>query len=64
MDRGDHRVGFEIKRTSSPRLTRSMRSALWDLRLAELTVIDAGEGSFPMAEKVRAVAAGRLLKDL
>ena len=57
VDRGDHRVGYEIKRTSSPRLTPSMRSALRDLELAELTVIHAGDRSFPMADNVRAVAA-------
>lgn len=64
VDRGDHRIGYEIKRTSSPRVTPSMRSALRDLELAELTVVHAGERSFPMTEKVRAVAAGRLLEDL
>ena len=64
VDRGDHRVGYEIKRTSSLRTTPSMRSALRDLELAELTVIHAGERSFPMTESVRAVAAGRLLEDL
>jgi len=64
VDRGDHRVGYEIKRTSSPRVRPSMRSALRDLELAELTVIHAGDRSFPMAENVRAVAAGRLLEDL
>ncbi len=64
VDRGDHRVGYEIKRTSSPRTTPSMRSALRDLELAELTVIHAGDRSFAMSENVRAVAAGRLLEDL
>ncbi len=64
VDRGDHRVGYEIKRTSSPRVTASMRSAIRELELAELTVIHAGDRSFPMAENVRAVAAGRLLEHL
>ena len=64
VDRGDRRVGYEIKRTSSPKLTSSMRSALHDLELAELAVVHAGDRSFPMAENVRAVAAGRLLEDL
>lgn len=64
VDRGDHRVGFEIKRTSSPRVTPSMRSALRDLELAELTVVHAGDRSFPMAENVRAVAAGQMLEEL
>ena len=41
-----------------------MRSALRDLELAELTVIHAGDHSFPMTENVRAVAAGRLMEEL
>ncbi len=64
VDRGDHHVGYEIKRTSSPRVTQSMRSALRDLELTELTVVHAGERSFQMAENLRAVAAGRLLEDV
>lgn len=64
VDRGDHRVGYEIKRTSSPRVTPAMRSALRDLELAELTVIHAGARSFRMVDNVRALAAGRLLENL
>jgi len=55
------RLGFEFKRTSAPRLTRSMRSAQTDLQLDELTVIHAGSKSFPLAPGVRALAAGQLL---
>lgn len=62
--RGGQRLGFEIKRTSSPRLTPSMRSALSDLKLRRLDVIHAGEETFPMATRVRAVALSRLLDDL
>ncbi|MGB9004694.1 MAG: ATP-binding protein [Candidatus Aminicenantales bacterium] len=62
--RGRLRLGYEIKRTSSPRLTPSMRSALADLKLTRLDVIHAGERTFPLAERVRAVSAYRLLKDV
>lgn len=62
--RGRTRLGFEIKRTSSPRITPSMRSAVSDLGLRRLDAIHAGEQSFPLAGKVRAVAFSRLLKDL
>ncbi len=62
--RGKKRLGFEIKRSSSPRLNPSMRSALSDLRLLSLDVIHAGDETFPMAEKVRAVALTRLLDDV
>lgn len=62
--RGGQRLGFEIKRTSSPRLTPSMRSALSDLKLQRLDVLHAGEETFLMEKRIRAVALSRLLKDL
>jgi uncharacterized protein len=62
--RGRLRLGFEIKRTSSPRLTPSMRNALSDLHLERLDVIHAGEETFPLGDRVRAVALPRLLEDL
>ena len=62
--RGAHRYGFEIKRTDAPRLTPSMRHALNDLRLTRLDVIHAGADTFPIASRVRAIAARRLLLDL
>jgi len=62
--RGRQRLGFEVKRTSAPRLTPSMRSASSDLKLKRLDVIHAGDETFPMADKVRAVALARLLDDL
>ena len=61
---GQRRLGFEVKRTSAPRLTRSMSSVLEDLDLERLDVIHAGERTFPLAAKVRAVAAGELLDRL
>jgi len=60
--RGKTRLGFEFKRTDAPRITPSMRSALSDLRLEALYVIHAGEHSFPMGERIRAVPIGRLLE--
>lgn len=62
--RGNRRLGFEIKRTSSPRLTPSMRSALADLKLQSLDVIHAGEKTFPLDKRVRAVSASRLFVDV
>jgi len=62
--RGRRRLGFEIKRTTTPSITRSMRVATADLRLDELTVVHAGAHSFAMSEGIRAVAATRLLEDL
>lgn len=62
--RGQKRVGFEIKRTSAPRITRSMRSALGDLHLERIDVIHAGEDTYPLGEKVRAVAFTRMHRDI
>lgn len=62
--RGRMRLGFEIKRTAAPELTSSMRSALSDLKLDDLTVLHAGEHSFPMGRNVRAVAFHDLLREV
>ena len=60
--RGNRRLGFEFKRTDAPRMTPSgMRSALSDLHLGVLYVVHAGEHSFSLGEKIRAVPIGRLL---
>jgi predicted AAA+ superfamily ATPase len=64
VTRGARRWGFEIKRTSAPKLTSSMHIALADLKLDRLEVIHAGEHTFPMAERVRAVPLRRIGEDL
>lgn len=61
---GTRRLGFEIKRTTAPVLTPSMRHALSDLRLTRLDVVHAGPETFPLAKSVRAVAAHRLLEEV
>ena len=58
--RGRRRLGFEFKRTVAPRLSRSMRTALEELGLESLRVIHAGENSFPLSERIRAVAISEL----
>lgn len=62
--KGNKMFGFEIKRTSTPRITRSIRSALSDLKLCHLDIIHAGENTFPLDKKVRAVALSRLIEDI
>jgi len=62
--RGSSRLGFELKRTEGPGITPSMRSALSDLRLDRLDVIHAGAESYPLGERIRAVALRRLLDDV
>jgi predicted AAA+ superfamily ATPase len=61
---GRVRFGFEVKRTSSPVVTPSMRSAISDLKLKQLDVIHAGDETFQLDKSVRAVALSRLLKDI
>ena len=62
--RGARRRGFEIKRTVSPSVTPSMRRALADLRLSSLDVIHAGDRTFPLHERIRAVGLSRMLRDI
>lgn len=52
---GGGRLGFDFKRTSSPRTTRSMHSAIEDLGLDRLYVVYPGEERFPLHERVEAL---------
>ena len=61
---GRHNYGFEIKRTTAPRITPSMRSAMENLPLARLDIVHAGSGTYPLGRNIRALAAERLLDDL
>jgi predicted AAA+ superfamily ATPase len=62
--RGRERIGFEIKRTDSPKMTQSMRIALDDLKLRRLYVVHAGRHNFDIDRNVRCVAASSLLDEL
>ena len=62
--RGRKRIGIEVKRTTAPKVTPSIRSALRDLGLAEVIVVHAGRESHPPGANVRGVVAGRLDRDL
>ena len=64
ITRGTKRVGIEIKRTTAPKVTRSIKTAMADLHLAEAIVVHAGKESYRLAERVRAVAAHRLEAEL
>jgi len=61
--RGQKRLGFEIKRTDTPKMTASMQSAMTTLKLRNLAVIHAGSSSFPLSGKVRAIGARDLLEE-
>ena len=62
--RGRKRWGVEFKLTAQPTVTRSMITALEDLRLRHLFVVHAGTDTFPMAQKISAVALPKIAEDL
>lgn len=64
ITKGRQKLGFDVKRTASPKTSRSMFSAIRDLGLTRLDVVHAGTETFPLGKKIRAVAANRLLKEL
>ena len=57
-------IGFEIKRTASPKVTPSMRISIADLNLDQLFVIHAGDHEFKMAQKIFAIPMSRLKQNL
>jgi uncharacterized protein len=62
--RGGTRRAFEIKRTTTPVVTKAMRIAMADLKIDSMDVIHAGTNTFPLAPGIRAVAAIRVLDDI
>lgn len=63
VQRGRRKIGFEFKRTSSPKVTSAMHSALETLELTDLLVVHAGKETFPLAPKIRALAARDLVAE-
>ena len=57
--RGGRRIGVEAKRTSAPAMTRSLHTALSDLRLDRAFVLIPGEARFRLHERVEAVGLTR-----
>ena len=64
VDQGASLRGFEVKRTVAPSLTPSMRIALDDLGLSRIDVIHAGAESFPLARRVQAISASKMLEEI
>lgn len=58
---GKELIGVEIKRTDSPKFTRSMRAAADDLSLKHVYVVHAGRHSFPLAEHATATSINDLV---
>lgn len=55
-----HPYGFEIKRTTTPKVTPSMRHSLNDLSLKYLFVIHAGDYEIDLHEQIKAIPFNRL----
>jgi hypothetical protein len=62
--RGRQRIGFEIKRTTTPKVTPSIKAAMEALDLQEVIVLHAGDRTFALGKNVKAVAASRLIEDV
>ena len=62
--RGTRRLGSEFKHTVAPEVTKSMRIAMADLRLDRLDVIHVGKETYPLGDRIRAVAFERVQKDV
>jgi len=62
--RGRQRWGFEIKHTTTPKVTRSMNSAIESLALTQLDVIYAGKEAYSLTHGIRAIPLERILDEL
>ena len=55
-----HPYGFEVKRTTAPKIMPSMKNSLNDLSLKKLFVIHAGEHEFDLNENIRAIPSHQI----
>lgn len=59
-ERGERRLGFEIKLSSAPSLSKGFWSAMKDLQLEQAYVVAPVETGYPIAEKVEVLPANEL----
>ena len=57
---GGRKCGFEFKYGDAPSMTKSMHTALHDLKLDRLFVVHPGKDSYAMNEQTEAVAITNL----
>ncbi len=55
------RIGYEIRHTDSPRMTRSMRITQKDLKIDEMYVVYPGSEVFPLDDRIQAVGLATLV---
>lgn len=60
---GDRKTAFEFKYTSTPRVTRSMHSAMEDLELDGITIVYPGEDTYQLAENILVTNTQQMIKD-
>ena len=56
--------GIEIKYSEAPQITPSMRSAFMDLDLCHLWVVNPGNDSYPLSDKITVVGLSKLLDSM
>ena len=67
LDLGGQRIGFEIKRSDAPGTTKSMRSAIQDLKLQRLYVVHPGHRRYELdggIELLPVTEIGTVLREL
>lgn len=62
--RGRRRLAFEVKLTDAPSTTKSMHVAMRDLKLERIDVVHAGAETYPLTDRIRAVALSRVFSDI
>lgn len=60
---GSRRLGFEIKHTDAPRITRSLQVAGEDLKLDDIRIVYPGKERFPLARGIEAVGLETLIDE-
>jgi predicted AAA+ superfamily ATPase len=58
------RIGFEIKHTDTPRVTRSLCTAGDDLKVDELYIVHPGKDRFPLDRGIEAVGLSAILEGI
>lgn len=60
--RNGKRLGFEVKYTSTPKVTSSQRIALEQLGLDALTIVCPGSADYPLEEKIHVAGLSRVVQ--
>lgn len=61
--KGSRRIGWEIKHTDSPKITRSLRTAREDLKIDEMCIAYPGKERFPLDRGIQAVGLETLMDE-